>query len=292
MPSQSRTRRGAPAQAGNGVGRKSAARTGATKNGAGRNGAVRNGTGRNGATRNGARKAGKAGAAAVPAPEICPDDRFERSLGDEGFEVVAGLDEVGRGAWAGPVSVGVVLFPTDRPPPDGLRDSKMLTEDRREELYPLITAWCTEWSVGHAGPDECDRWGMTLALRLAARRALGALPRAPHAVLMDGAFDYVSDPADPPLPGTTEVPALPAEPPHVRTVVRGDAQCVSVAAASILAKVTRDRMMRAMANSFPAFDFDQNKGYPSPVHKTALAGFGLTSVHRRTWAFVDSMAFR
>jgi ribonuclease HII len=224
---------------------------------------------------------------------VSPDDRFERALGDEGFGIVAGLDEVGRGAWAGPVSVGVVVFPPDIPPPDGLRDSKMLTEDRRESLYPLITRWCTDWSVGHAGPDECDRLGMTVALRLAARRALATLRRPPHAVLMDGAFDYVSDPsAETQLPGTGDVPALPEDPPHVRTVVRGDAHCVSIAAASILAKVTRDRMMRSLSASFPAFDFDRNKGYPSPVHKTALAGFGLTSVHRRSWAFVDSMAFR
>jgi ribonuclease HII len=227
------------------------------------------------------------------ADAVAPDDRFERSLGDEGFGIVAGLDEVGRGAWAGPVSVGVVVFPPGLPPPDGVRDSKMLTEERREELFPLIAAWSTDWSVGHAGPDECDRWGMTLALRVAARRALATLRRPPHAVLMDGAFDYVSDPSNAAqLPGTTEVPSLPEDPPHVRTVIRGDAHCVSIAAASILAKVTRDRMMRAMSSSFPAFDFDQNKGYPSPVHKTALAGFGLTSVHRRSWAFVDSMAFR
>lgn len=228
-----------------------------------------------------------------PRCEVAPDDRLERALGKEGFGIVAGLDEVGRGAWAGPVSVGVVVFPPDVPPPDGVRDSKMLTEDRREALFPLITAWSTEWSVGHAGPEECDRWGMTVALRLAARRALATLRRSPHAVLMDGAFDYVSDPSEPaPLPGITEVPMLPEDPPHVRTVVRGDAQCVSIAAASILAKVTRDRMMRSLSVSFPPFDFDQNKGYPSPVHKTALAGFGLTSVHRRSWAFVDSMAFR
>jgi ribonuclease HII len=203
---------------------------------------------------------------------------------------------VGRGAWAGPVSVGIVVFPPDVAPPDGLRDSKMLTEDRRETLYPLITGWCTEWSVGHAGPDECDRLGMTVALRLAARRALAGLRRPPHAVLMDGAFDYVSDPSvAAQLPGTSDVPVLPdlpPEPPQVRTIVRGDAHCVSIAAASIVAKVTRDRMMRTLSTSFPAFDFDRNKGYPSPVHRTALAGFGLTSVHRRSWAFVDNMAFR
>ncbi len=103
-----------------------------------------------GGRRRGAKKA-------VPEPVerlLSPDDRFERALGDEGFGIVAGLDEVGRGAWAGPVSVGVVVFPSHVPPPEGLRDSKMLTEERRETLYPLITGWCTEWSVAHAGPGR------------------------------------------------------------------------------------------------------------------------------------------
>ncbi|HEY7915843.1 MAG TPA: ribonuclease HII [Acidimicrobiales bacterium] len=220
-----------------------------------------------------------------------PDDRLERSLCGEGARSVAGLDEVGRGAWAGPVSVGVVVFPDDLEPPDGLRDSKMLTEERREALYPLIDEWCSAWSVGHADPQECDVLGMTAALRLAARRALDGLALPPRVILMDGAFDYVS----PPMVEADGADADGAPPPsslRVRTVVRGDASCVSIAAASIMAKVTRDRMMRGLSASFPPFDFDRNKGYPSPVHRTALAGFGLTSIHRRSWSFVDDLAFR
>jgi ribonuclease HII len=193
------------------------------------------------------------------------------------------LDEVGRGAWAGPVSVGVVLFPAGPRAPAGLRDSKLLTEEHREALFPKVVEWCTAWSVGHAAPVECDRLGMTAALRLAARRALGGLPQPPHAVVMDGNHDYLSDP-----PGGEPRPPDPV----VRTVVRGDVRCVSVAAASIVAKVTRDRLMRSLAESFPGFDFDRNKGYPTPVHRTALAGFGLTSLHRRSWSYVDDLAFR
>jgi ribonuclease HII len=231
---------------------------------------------------------------AIPERVQTPDDRVERSLCDEGVQLVAGLDEVGRGAWAGPVSVGVVVFPADLVPPDGLRDSKMLTEDRREELYPLITQWCSAWSVGHAGPVECDSLGMTAALRLAARRALDSLNCQPRVVLMDGAFDYVTEPCDPDaeVSKTTPAPQTRAPSPQIRTIVRGDASCVSIAAASIVAKVTRDRMMRSMSASFPPFDFHRNKGYPSPVHRTALAGFGLTSIHRRSWSFVDELAFR
>jgi ribonuclease HII len=220
-------------------------------------------------------------------PALWPDDRLERSLGDEGFGSVAGLDEVGRGAWAGPVSVGVVVVPRDLAAPDGLRDSKLLTEDHREALFPLVGRWCADWSVGHAGPAECDRLGMTAALRLAARRALGGLALPPDIIAMDGGFDYVSEPG-----GQNQPAPMAASPPEIRTVVKGDATCVSIAAASIVAKVTRDRLMRALSPSFPGFDFDRNKGYPSPVHRTALAGFGLTSVHRRSWSYVDELAFR
>jgi len=216
-----------------------------------------------------------------------PDDSLERALRVEGFERVAGIDEVGRGAWAGPASVGVVVFAADVPPPDGLRDSKELAEDRREALYPLVTRWCVEWSVGHAGAGECDRLGMTAALRLAARRALGGLAAPPDVVLLDGGFEYVTEPA-----GEDRAPSTAPALPEVRTVVRGDSTCVSIAAASIVAKVTRDRMMRGLSSSFPGFDFDRNKGYPSPVHRMALAGFGLTSVHRRSWSYVDGLAFR
>jgi ribonuclease HII len=228
-----------------------------------------------------------------------PNDRVERALADEGFESVAGLDEVGRGAWAGPVSVGVVVIPIGVRAPKGLCDSKLLDEERREVLFPKVTKWCTAWSVGHAEPVECDRLGMTAALRLAAQRALTGLEATPQVVAMDGPFDYVSEPAAPDEEESSEPasyedsqPLLAIPTPEIRNVVKGDLTCVSIAAASIVAKVTRDRLMRSMSASFPAFDFHRNKGYPSPVHRTALAGFGLTSLHRRSWSYVDELAFR
>jgi ribonuclease HII len=230
-----------------------------------------------------------------------PTRRLERSLAAEGFEWVGGLDEVGRGAWAGPVSVGVVVLPEGKSAPRGIRDSKLLTEERREELFPKITQWCAAWAVGHASPVECDQLGMTAALRLASRRALGGLAPMPQVVAMDGSFDYVSDPSGDSgeLDDPTDVDPVAFDDrssvlalPKVHTVVKGDRTCVSIAAASIVAKVTRDRLMRSMSESFPAFDFDRNKGYPSPTHRTALAGFGLTSLHRRSWSYVDELAFR
>ncbi len=126
-----------------------------------------------------------------------PDDAVERAALAEGFGLVAGVDEVGRGAWAGPASVGVVVYRPDAPPPDGLRDSKEVPEDDREALYPLVTRWCVDWSVGHVEAGECDRLGMTAALRLAARRALLGLRVRPEVVLLDGPFDYISDPVAP-----------------------------------------------------------------------------------------------
>jgi ribonuclease HII len=224
-----------------------------------------------------------------------PDAAHEHSLLGEGFARVGGLDEVGRGAWAGPVSVGVVILPPAGDPPEGVRDSKQLNEARREALFPLITGWCADWSVGHADPGECDRLGMTAALRLAARRALAGLQAPPDALLVDGGFDYLSEPApaDDPDGPTGPGDRTGSRPtPYVRTVIRGDALCLSIAAASIVAKVTRDRAMRSLAPSFPAFDFDRNKGYPSPAHRRALDGAGLTSIHRRSWSYVDGLAFR
>ncbi len=228
----------------------------------------------------------------------------ERNLWGAGHRMVAGIDEVGRGAWAGPLSVGVaVLCESPRRIPRGLRDSKQLTEDSREAMFDRVAAWCAGWAVGHAGPEECDRLGMTAALRLATRRALDQLSPevVPDAVVLDGTFDFVSPPVLPQLFDTeggiepdarAAVPGESAGPvwaPPVKTVIGGDARCASVAAASVLAKVTRDRMMRASADFYPAFDFERNKGYPSPAHQRALCGYGLSAVHRRSWAFVDNL---
>lgn len=198
-----------------------------------------------------------------------PSLAVERSLWDEGHAVVVGVDEVGRGSWAGPLSIGAVVVPRDRRIYK-VRDSKMLTEAEREAMFERIAEWCQAWSVGHASQVECDELGMSEAQRLAARRALEGLGVAPDKVLLDGRWDFVGG-------GVT------------RTIVKGDATCLSIAAASVLAKVTRDRIMRAEAESFPGYDFDRNKGYPCPRHKVALAGMGPTSIHRRAWAFMDSL---
>jgi ribonuclease HII len=208
-----------------------------------------------------------------------PDLTQERRLRAEGYECVAGLDEVGRGAWAGPLTVGVAVVRPRvqrRSMPKWLRDSKMLSEARREEIFDAVGAWCQEWAVGHATPAECDEWGMTEALRVAARRAIAGLAQPPGAILVDGPVDLLRHPEDP-FGG------------EVRPIVDGDATCASVAAASVLAKVVRDRMMRLASDHYPAYAFERNKGYPSPVHRTALRGYGPTAIHRRSWAFVRDL---
>jgi ribonuclease HII len=222
-------------------------------------------------------------------------------LASDGFRLVAGVDEVGRGAWDGPLSVGVaVVDPGCRRVPAGLRDSKQLAEEVRESIFDRVAAWCLAWAVGHAEPAECDHLGMTRALRLATRRALGALPEEwrPDAVLLDGNFDYVSEPVqsalfdDDGLEAGGELPAARGAGPAVRTLVGADALCASVAAASVLAKVTRDRVMRSLSDSYPPFDFERNKGYPSTAHKRALCGYGMTAIHRRSWVFAERLPWR
>jgi len=222
-----------------------------------------------------------------------PSLTWEKRLWAEGHRLVAGVDEVGRGAWAGPLTVGVVvLAPPPCRIPSGLRDSKLLVEEAREKLFAPVSRWCTSWAVGHAGPGECDSLGMTASLRLATRRAFALLPPdfLPDAVVLDGNFDYVTPEAEPSL---FDEPGTPSDwTPTVQTVIKADAKCSSVAAASVLAKVTRDRIMRADAGFYPAFEFDRNKGYPSPTHKRALCGYGLTAIHRRSWVYVDGLPWR
>lgn len=199
-----------------------------------------------------------------------PGTQVERAFWDQGIDVVVGLDEVGRGAWAGPLTIGAVVIPKDRRLYK-IRDSKMLTEAEREALFDRITDWAESWAVGHASVEECDELGMSDAQRLAARRALDGLAYEPQRVLLDGKWDFVGQ-------GTTT------------TIVKGDATCLSIAAASIVAKVSRDRIMRAFAPRYSDYVFDKNKGYPCPVHKEALRNYGATPIHRHTWAFMDRAA--
>ena len=186
--------------------------------------------------------------------------------------LIAGVDEVGRGAWAGPVVVCAAVVRPELPePPAGLTDSKRLTAKRRAELATELPGWVAAYAIGAASHEEIDALGMTAALRLAARAALGRLPARPDAVLLDGKHDYIGSPW------------------RVRTAVKADLRSVSVAAASVLAKVYRDNLMAELGQVCPDFAFADNAGYPAPAHQQALAEHGPTPYHRLSWSYLDDL---
>ncbi|MFZ1062036.1 MAG: ribonuclease HII [Acidimicrobiales bacterium] len=212
-----------------------------------------------------------------------PDDlmTFERALIERG-EVVVGVDEVGRGALAGPLMVGAVVLGGLRAVPRGLKDSKALTPGQRQDLVVPIREWADDWSIGEASAEEIDAWGLRVALAVAATRALDRLRTRPTFALLDGPFNLLSAPAAsataPALP-ELRYRALPFEP-----VVKGDSRCATIAAASVIAKVARDAVMVDLDEGFPAYGWAANKGYGSLAHRRALERVGPCSLHRRTWA--------
>jgi ribonuclease HII len=206
---------------------------------------------------------------------------FERPLLSRG-EVVVGLDEVGRGALAGPLTIGAVVITEDASPPAGLTDSKALTAKQREALIQPLEYWAADWSLGSASALEIDRWGLRLALAVAATRALDGLSLTPTFALIDGSFNLL----DAPLrfgDNDTDPPSLHFSHLAHTTIVKGDSQSATIAAASVLAKVQRDRAMDHLALEFPAYGWDANKGYGVPHHRTVLLDQGPCRHHRQTW---------
>ncbi|MEV7973000.1 ribonuclease HII [Cellulomonas sp. NPDC089187] len=216
---------------------------------------------------------------------MAPSLRVERQMLRDGATAVACLDEVGRGALCGPVTIGaVVVTAQSKPAPVGVRDSKLLSPAARLDLVPKIQRWAAAWSVGHASPAEIDEYGIVAALRLAGQRALDGLGLVPDAALLDGNHDYLSPPAQATL--FDDGPVLP-EPvcavPPVTTLIKADMTCAAVAAASVLAKTTRDALLLDLAEEFPDYGWRENKGYASAEHVDALRRLGPTVHHRRSW---------
>ncbi|WP_427018335.1 ribonuclease HII [Pseudarthrobacter sp. P1] len=218
---------------------------------------------------------------------------FEQTFAQRGHLLVAGCDEVGRGALAGPVSVGIVVIdPASAPLLARVRDSKLLSEAVRQELVPQITDWALASAVGHASATEIDAVGLMEALRLAGSRALdtiAAAGMAPSLVVLDGNHDWLSIPTQPALLfdgfdgfGGDAVPAFGAAMPVV-TKIKADMTCLSVAAASVLAKVERDGIMAALDAENPQFGWGLNKGYATGAHRAAIAAHGPTDYHRKSW---------
>ncbi|NOU07465.1 MAG: ribonuclease HII [Hyphomicrobiaceae bacterium] len=176
---------------------------------------------------------------------------------------IAGVDEVGRGPWAGPVvTAAVVLDPNNIP--DGIADSKALDHDAREILYPRILASALDVAIGIADVDRIDRDNILNATLWAMAEAVNGLKKQPRLALIDG----------------NKAPRLKCA---VRTVIKGDAKCLSIAAASIIAKVTRDRMMIEAAHTLPGYGFERHKGYGTAEHQAAIHRLGVTDFHRRSF---------
>jgi ribonuclease HII len=197
-----------------------------------------------------------------------PDLSQEYALRAVGHAWVAGLDEAGRGAWAGPVCAAAAVLPLDHDDLvaalDGVRDSKLLTPGRREALLPVICEVAVAIGVGWGEPAEVDIWGIVPATRLAMGRAVAQLGDRVDALLVDHLH----------LPGL-DVPQ--------QSLPKAYAHCLSVAAASIVAKVERDRLMIALDDEYPGYGFAQHKGYGTPQHREALAHLGPSPIHRVSW---------
>ncbi|MCK3768939.1 ribonuclease HII [Microbacterium aerolatum] len=212
---------------------------------------------------------------------IAPRLTLERKLLAE-YDLIISLDEVGRGALAGPVAVGAAVMDAAgarRRVPEGLRDSKLVTEKRRPDVAARAAAWVQASAVGWASAAEIDEVGIMRALGLAASRAIdgvvaqGALLDG-ALVILDGNHDYVSRVHPAPL--------------QVRSVIKGDRDCASVSAASVIAKVTRDAHMGELHSDHPLYQWDRNKGYASPEHRAAIRDTGLSPFHRASWAIADA----
>lgn len=231
---------------------------------------------------------------------VVPTWKFEESIVAEGGEWIIGLDEVGRGCLAGPVTLGAAAFRrsavgTDNIP-EGLKDSKLLSKKKREALISPIQDWADAVATGSCSNQLIDEKGISYCLGLAAVRAIDAvqrtlmqdypsefIPRSKVAVILDGPHDYIS-----PVIGAYDSPSLPVIP-RIYTRVKADQQCASVAAASVYAKVARDQEMVHLAQENPqwdAYQWARNKGYGSAAHRAAIKELGPTPYHRVSWHLV------
>lgn len=194
-----------------------------------------------------------------------PDDLFalEKQLHKDGYAVVCGVDEAGRGPLAGPVCAAAVILPEDCDLP-GLNDSKKLTEKKREALYDQIIGKATAYGIAFSTVEEIEEINILSAALLAMNRAIEKLPQAPDMALIDG--------------NTTRDIRVPAQ-----SIVGGDGKCACIAAASVLAKVTRDRLMLDMAKAYPQYGFEKHKGYGTKAHYAALEEHGPSPIHRMSF---------
>lgn len=193
----------------------------------------------------------------------------EREFFANGARIVAGMDEVGRGAIAGPVTIGVVAIDANvGEVPTGLRDSKLMTPKRREAMVPIAKEWGIAWATGSATAAEIDKFGIVTSLGLAASRALQNLGITPDVVILDGNTAFLMEEAGGP---------------RIVTRIKADQDCACVSAASVIAKVERDTLMTQLHEQFPHYGWEGNKGYGAAVHTHAIKTHGVTDLHRKSW---------
>lgn len=242
---------------------------------------------------------------------LIPSLDYERDLLIKGYDFVIGIDEVGRGSLAGPVMVGAAILGAseinlENDMPEGLADSKLLTERKREALYEPLKNWCSAYSVGSCTNHEIDEWGIEYSLGIAALKAISSaqenlikninnannnfnefesnslnkiVKHNKMAVILDGPYDYIHK-----VFNTFDAPILPVSI-DVNTLVKADRKCASVAAASVIAKVTRDHMMIDFSKleKYAVYDWAHNKGYGSAAHREAISKYGASDLHRISW---------
>ena len=193
----------------------------------------------------------------------------EREFFANGARIVAGMDEVGRGAIAGPVTIGVVAVNASvGAVPEGLADSKLMTIKRREAMVPVAKEWGLAWATGSATAAEIDKYGIMSALGLAGSRALAALGVVPDVIILDGNNSFLMEEDNGP---------------RVITRVKADQNCACVSAASVIAKVERDALMTQLHEQFPHYGWSGNKGYGAAIHTDAIKTHGVTDLHRKSW---------
>ena len=192
---------------------------------------------------------------------------FENALWKGGKEFIVGIDEVGRGAWAGPLTIAAAIIPKDKRL-YRIRDSKLLNGIERESLFEAIGNWCIDWSVGHATNNECDKYGMSHAQKLAAQRAIESLNVKPAHALIDGKWNFVEG-----IIGRD----------NTTMVIKGDTKCLSIAAASILAKNYRDDLMKNLSIEYIKYSWESNFGYPTKKHRNSIKKYGVTKYHRKSF---------
>lgn len=199
---------------------------------------------------------------------MVPSLTYEKTLWESGCENIVGIDEVGRGAWAGPLTLAAVVIPSDSRIYK-VRDSKQLSSKKRENVFERLIKWC-RWSLGHASHQECDQLGMSQAQRLAASRALKGLSCRVDAILADGKWNFLDHD-------------------NVTMIVKGDSKSLSIASASVIAKVSRDKIMTDYSPLYPGYRFESNKGYPSAEHRQYLYNNGPSPIHRTSWSFMNDI---